>query len=364
MNNSKELIDLFVSLAKISGLSGEEKDVAKFITNYLKEVKSQTFNGEFQIQENKIGNLICKVNGGGDFVLVSHMDTARSTKNLKPIVLADRICSDGTTILGADNRAGIAAILYALKKSIETNSKLKSFTIAFTVCEETTLSGSKNLELDSNIKYGFVFDSHLDPGNFILSSPGALSFSINIIGIAAHAGIEPEKGINAIEVSARAISKIQQGRIDEETTLNIGTIVGGDATNVVPANVELKGEIRSFDLQKIEKLFKEVTTIFKIECQKSGCQLFIDNSWDFKPYKINENDEVSRRIKLAIIRAGLKPNEAISFGGSDANSLNEKGITTTNIGIGAKNPHSNEEYILINHLIQASQIAFNLMNYV
>lgn len=364
MFDQNEITNLFVSLAKIEGLSGNEKNVAEFIKKFLGQFNLSVYeDNAHKIDGGNSGNIICKVNDGGNFVLLSHMDTARSTQNLNPIIENGKIKSDETTILGADNRAGITAILYALKKSFENGKPQKSFTIAFTICEETTLSGSKNLALDDNIKMGFVFDSHLDPGNFIFKSPGAMTFKIQIKGKAAHAGIEPEKGINAIECAAKSITKIKQGRIDEETTLNFGKIAGGEATNVVPHNVFLEGEIRSFDENKVEKQFELLKETFINEAKICGCSVEFEVNWDFKPYQIKPEWEVYKRVKKSIEATGLKAKESVSFGGSDANSLNAKGIQTVNIGIGAKNPHSNQEYILVEHLVQASQIAYRLMNY-
>lgn len=362
--NENEIVSLFISLAKIEGLSKNEGDVSRFIKEFISKLNLQAFeDGANQIDGGNSGNLICEINGGGDFVLLSHMDTARSTKNLSPIIQNGILKSDGTTILGADNRAGITAILYALKKSFENGKNLRPFTIVFTICEETTLSGSKFLKLNENIKMGFVFDSHLDPGKFIVKSPGALMFKIKIKGKASHAGINPEKGINAIEIASKAISKIKQGRIDEETTLNIGKIYGGEATNVVPEFVILEGEIRSFTSSKVDNLILSIKNIFESEAKGFGGEVELDFKWDFKPYQISSEWDVYKRIVNAITESGLKPEEKISFGGSDANSLNEKGIHTVNIGIGAKNPHGNDEYILIEHLIQASKIAYQLMNY-
>ncbi|MGB9663983.1 MAG: M20/M25/M40 family metallo-hydrolase [Ignavibacteria bacterium] len=362
--NANEIVSLFISLAKIEGLSRNEGDVSKFIKEFISPFNLRFFeDGANQIDGGNSGNLICEINGGGDFVLLSHMDTARSTKNLSPIIQNGILKSDGTTILGADNRAGITAILYALKKTFENGKPLRPFTIAFTICEETTLSGSKFLKLNDRIKMGFVFDSHLDPGNFIIKSPGALIFKIKIKGKASHAGINPEKGINTIEIASKAISKIKQGRIDEETTLNIGKIYGGEATNVVPELVILEGEIRSFTSSKVNTLILSVQNIFENEAKNAGAGIEFDFKWDFKPYQINPEWDVYKKIVNAITKSGLKPEEKISFGGSDANSLNEKGIPAVNIGIGAKNPHSNDEYILIKHLIEASKIAYQLMNY-
>ncbi len=362
--NKNLLIQLFLDLVKIEGLSGNEKNVASYIKDFLTKLGFEYFEEDdaHLIDGGNQGNLICPVYGGGDFVLVSHMDTARTTKGINPVIEDGKIKTDGKTILGADNRAGITAILYALQHALNEGKKIKPHTIVFTICEETSLSGSKNLKLNNqNIRKGFVFDSHLEPGYFIVASPGALFFNFIVKGKPAHSGIEPEKGINAIQAAANAISKIKQGRLDDSTTLNIGKIKGGEAVNVIPAYVEIEGEIRSFELEKIQKYFNELTSIFKDETSASGCEFIMNSSWDFKPYKISSESEVYRSIKEAIEKSNLLPKESISFGGSDANSFNARGIECVNIGIGAKNPHSNDEYILIEHLMQASIIAYHLI---
>ena len=358
----KRLLKIFYDLIKIDALSGFEKPVADYIMNFLKCLDLSPFIEKHSSNcGSNTGNVICKLGNGGNYILLSHMDTARSTKNVNPVVHNDRITSGGNTVLGVDNRAGIAAILFALESAVTNKIPLNDFTVAFTVQEETTLAGSKNLYLDKNINAGFIFDSHLRPGNFICESCGDAGFNLKIIGKASHSGIAPEDGISSIKIACGAISEIELGRIDPDTTANIGIIKGGTAVNVVPELTEIEGEVRSGNLDKVISKLNEIKSKFEKYADQSGAKLEFSYKWDFKPYKIKPTSEVYRRIVSVLTAVGLDPNPKSSWGGSDANSLNEKGIESVNIGIGAENPHSNEEFILLDDLLKSSEIALELM---
>lgn len=355
----EEIVSHFIKLAKIDGLSGKETKVAAYIIDYLKPLG---FDIEIQngIPEGECGNLICKFKDGGNIALISHMDTARSTKDANIIDTGDRIESDKTTPLGVDNRAGIAAITYAAKLAAEEDTQ-KGFTLIFTVQEETTLNGSRYLRLPNNIKKAAVFDSHLRPGNFISKSCGAIGFKIKIKGKAAHSGIEPEKGINSIKVAAEAIAQMKLGRIDEDTTANIGIIKGGDAINAVPEITEIIGETRSMKENKALEAYENLLETIKSKAGLYGAIVESEYAWDFKPYEIDQNGELYKLIVMSMKNIGLEPIANVSYGGSDANSLNEKGIPTVNLGIGAANPHSNEEYIFKEDLLKATKLALELI---
>lgn len=360
--NAPRLIELFLQTARINALSGNEKSVADFIKSFLSQYKySVTEDDSKQYSNSNTGNLICKIGNGGDFLLSAHMDTARPTENVKPIIDDEKITSSGDTVLGVDNRAGVSVLLYTLERIAKENIPVKDFTVVFTTCEETTLFGSKNLGVNGSIKKGFVFDSGYRPGNFIHSACGALGFKIKIVGKASHSGIAPEKGINSLLVTAKAISQLPLGRIDEETTMNIGLLKGGSAVNVIPELTELEGEVRSFDLKKAEHYFNLLIEIFKTECESAGAKFEIVYDWDFMPFTVPEDSEVFNETINAITKSGLTPTPKISLGGSDANSFNGLGIQSVNLGIGAQNPHSNEEFIFIEDLVKTAEIALELV---
>jgi len=359
---NQRLIDLFLEIAKINALSGNEKSIAYYIKSFLSNLGYNVSEDNSQeFTNSNTGNLICKIGGGGKFVMLSHMDTARPTENVRPIILEDKIISSGDTVLGVDNRAGVSALLYTLEKIAKEKIPVKDFTVAFTTCEETTSFGSKNLGINGKIKHGFIFDSGYRPGNFIYSACGAIGLKIKIIGKASHSGIAPEKGINAMQIAAKAISQLPLGRIDEETTMNIGIFNSGTAVNVIPEFAELEGEVRSFDLKKAEHYFGLLSKAFKDEVDTAGAKMELDHHWGFMPYKIPENAEVFKEITRVIEKVGLDPTPKISLGGSDANSLNERGIQSVNLGIGAQNPHGNDEFIFIEDLMKTAEIALELI---
>lgn len=360
--NTNHLIDLFLETAKIDALSGNEKSLADYIKSFLQKYNYTITEDNSRLFSNSnTGNLICKIGKGGDFVLTSHMDTARPTLNIKPKILEDKIVSSGDTVLGVDNRAGVSVLLYLLEKIALDKIPVKDFTVAFTTCEETTLFGSKHLGLNGQIKYGFVFDSGYRPGNFIYSACGALGFKIKVIGKASHSGIAPEKGINSLQIVSKAISQLPLGRIDDESTMNIGILKSGSAVNVIPEMAELDGEVRSFDVTKVEEYFNLALDIFNKEAEQIGGKIEVDSFWDFKPYTVSENSLVFKETFRVLEKVGLKPTPKISLGGSDANSLNEKGIESVNLGIGAQNPHSNDEFIFIEDLVKSAEIALELV---
>ncbi len=360
--NPSRLIEIFLQVIRINALSGNEKPLADFINSFLANLGYKVeFDDSAKFTNSNTGNLICRIGNGGDFVMTAHMDTARPTENVKPKISDDKITSSGDTVLGVDNRVGVAVLLYTLERVALKKIPVKDFTVAFTTCEETTLFGSKYIGLNGNIKKGFVFDSGYRPGSFIYSACGAIGFNIKIFGRASHSGIAPEKGINSLVVAANAIAKLPLGRIDEETTINIGTLKSGSAVNVIPELTELVGEVRSFNLEKAESYFNLLINTFSDEAKKLNAKIEYDYFWDFKPYTIKENSDVYKDIVKAITKVGLVPNPKISLGGSDANSLNAKGIESVNIGIGAQNPHSNDEFVYIEDLIKSAEIAFELV---
>lgn len=360
--DTQRLIDIFLQVIRINALSGQEKPVADFISAFLAEYQYAVLEDDSKpYTESNTGNLICKVGSGGEFMLLSHMDTARETKDTKPVIKEDRIVSSGDTVLGVDNRVGISVLLFLLERIAKEKIPVRDFTVAFTTCEETTLFGSKHLNVSPEINRCFVFDSGYRPGNFIYTSCGAIGFTMKIIGKASHSGIAPEKGINSLQVAAKAISRLPLGRIDENSTMNIGNMRSGTAVNVVPASTELEGEVRSFDLAKAEQYLMNAVAVFEEECAAAGAKLEYHYFWDFKPYTIPETAPVFTETVAAIRGTGMEPNPTYSLGGSDANSLNGRGIQSVNLGIGAQNPHSNDEFVLIEDLIKSAEIALELV---
>lgn len=360
--NESRLVEIFLQLARIEALSQHEAPVAGFIGDFLAGLGLKPFRDDSRGRTGSdTGNLLCRVGDGGGSLFLSHMDTARPTGGVKPRVLADRIASDGTTVLGADNRAGIALILHALETRLAGQGRPGNFTVAFTVCEETTLAGSLNLELDPRLKKCYIFDSSLPPGSFISSSCGAKNFTVTVRGVAAHSGLAPEKGINAVAVAALALSRVAQGRVSEATTVNVGVFQGGSAVNVVPETAQLVGEVRSSDMAVVDGTLRDIRARFEAEARAAGAGLDFRDEWDFRPYAISADAGVYRDVMAALQAVGLEPRPVASLAGSDANSLNGRGLPAINLGIGAQNPHANDEFILKEDFRRACAIALELM---
>lgn len=356
------LINLFLSLVKIDAVSGSEKPVADYICDFVRNLGFEPhIDDAAALSGGNTGNVVIPVHGGGDFLLMSHMDTPRSTKGVNPLLQEDRITSDHTTILGVDDRGGISAILWALKYAVDHSMVLKPFTILFTVCEESTLAGSHFFQPDSQITHGFVFDSHLSPGSFVSETCGAIAFKFKVKGKSSHAGVAPEKGINAIQLAGEGMRTFPFGRINASTTANIGIIKGGIATNVVPDVVELEGEIRSDILDEGEALMHRVIADFEKAATEKGGSVECSWNWDFKPYRVSTEQLPYKKMMRLCDALNLKIEGVKSMGGSDANSMNAKGVPTINLGVGAQNPHSTEEFILYKDLQTAAWMALKLM---
>ncbi len=357
----ERLKQIFDDLTSIDATSGNEAPVAEYIRKFVQKLGIDCeIDGAASLSGGNSGNVIVKVRGGGNHFLAAHMDTPRSTKGLVRRYLEDRITSDGTTPLGVDDRGGLSSILYALEKAI-ANGKIQPCTLLFTVCEETTLAGSTFYTPTPEIKYGFIFDSYMSPPAFVSETCGLLEFGVTFYGQSSHAGIAPERGVSAIQVASEAITKFPYGKLGDKDTGNIGVIKGGSATNVVCDRVEILGEIRSGNLEEGEKRFKKIIEEFEAVCVKHGASMEYHSAWDFTPYYIHSQDEPYKHLEAVTKSLGMKPLPMKSMGGSDANAMNKKGIKTINIGVGAQNPHGNDEFILYEDFTKASQIAYGLM---
>lgn len=362
MTPDKELTDLFLEMIKIDATSGKELPVAEFIMDYVRKLGFEPqMDGAAERSGGNSGNVIVPIHGGGDFFLMAHMDTPSSTKGVKPQLLEDRITSDGTTILGVDDRGGISSILYALKRAVDNGKRIHPCTLLFTVCEETTLAGSIYFKPSSGMKYGFAFDSHMSPGKFVNETCGAIAFKINVLGKASHAGIAPEKGVNAIQIATKAMGTFPFGRIDDKTTASISIINGGTATNVIPDKIVVEGEIRTELQEQGEEIMGKVIQDFETAAAHYGGKIEYSYIWDFTPYRITPDMLPYRRITEAGKKLGLEMEGFKSMGGSDANSMNDKGIQTINLGVGAQNPHGTNEFILYKDLNTTCEIAYTLL---
>lgn len=341
------LKEIFIDCIRIDATSSKEKPMADYIRSFLLPLGyTITEDDASKYSESNTGNIHILVGNNPEFALLSHMDTARSTKGVTPKFLSDRITSDGSTVLGVDNRAGIATILFTLEKIAKEKITTKSFCVAFTTCEETTLEGSRRITFPITPPKAIVLDSYLSPGAIINKAFGAIAFKITINGKATHAAIAPEKGIHAISIAADVLKLIPNGKIDGDVTINVGKINGGSETNVVPDLTVIEGEIRAMEQKKALQWYEKIVADIQGNVAEKAVSIDYEYRWDFEPYTINENSDVYMTVKKAFEQIGIHAEPRFSWGGSDANSLNAKGIDAVNLGIGAQNPHGNDEFIL------------------
>lgn len=366
MINQERLINTFINYVKIDSESLEEKVFAEKVASDFREIGAEvSFDEAYKIVGGSVGNLYCKIEGDKSLepiLMSAHMDTVKPGKGIVPIIEGNIIKSDGTTVLGSDDKAGITCILEAVRFAKENNLKYPTIEAVFTICEEIGLKGSKNLDYSKiTAKKGIVLDSGGDAGKIITAAPGQLKLTGEFIGKSAHAGVAPEKGISAIQMAAHAISNMKLLRIDEETTANIGTIEASYATNIVPEKVKILGEARSRDNDKLKAQGEHMMKCIQEACEKFGGTFEGGLTHSYSGYKYTEDDSFIKEIKEACEKAGLTPELAVSGGGSDVNNMVEKGIKAVNLGCGMDKVHTTSEQITIDNLINTTKLLIELI---
>jgi len=368
MINEKRLIESFMELVRIDSVSGEEKEVADFLVKKLKDLglEVRVDQAGEKVKSNS-GNIIARFKGNikeaTPIMFSAHMDTVVPGKNIKPICEGDKILSSGKTILGADDKAAIAALLEALHILKENNIPCGDIEIVFSICEEIGLLGAKNLDISSlNAQMGFVLDSGGQVGEIISAAPSQNSLKIIFHGKSAHAGSNPEEGINAIQIAGFALSRMKLGRIDEETTANIGVISGGKATNIIPDEVTLEGEVRSRNEEKLEKYTKKLKQIAEDTAQEFKAKAEVKINKEYYCYNLSTDDQVIKIAMKAAKDMGLQPELHPSGGGSDANVFNKKGFPSVDLAIGMEKVHTVDEYILVKNLKKTAEYVLSIIN--
>ena len=265
-------------------------------------------------------------------------------------------------MLGGDDKAGVAAIVEALRSLVERQLPHPTVQAVFTVCEEIGLLGSRHLE-DRRVlaKQAVVLDSDGDAGRVITSAPGQYQITARITGRRAHAGVAPEEGISAIQVAAEAISQMKLLRVDQETTANIGSISSQYATNIVPEVLELKAEARSRDGEKLERQAEHMAQCLRHACEKYGAALDLQMSKAYSPFSIPSEDSFLRAVMAACERVGLTPSLSATGGGSDANNMNAHGIKALVLGVGMSKVHTTQEEISVQNLVDTASLVLSLI---
>ncbi len=350
MINEERLVASFMALARMDSPSGEERAVSDYLMNALQGLGAE-------VERDAIGNVFSRLPGHGEPLLLNaHMDTVGPVGNIQPVLVDGVIKSDGRTILGADDKAGIALILEVVRTALEQGLDLPPLDILLTVQEETGLCGAKAFDTSRlRAREGIGLDTGGAPGTIAVAAPTHDVLKAVVHGVAAHAGAEPEKGISAIVVAAEAISRMPLGRIDEETTANIGFINGGRALNIVPDLTEVRGEARSRDKAKLEAQVRRMVAAFEEAAARYGARVEVEVKREYTGFRLAPDEPIIRLLARGAAEAGLEPSYIETGGGSDANILNAAGIRIVNISCGMDKVHTTDEQIAVADMVRTAE---------
>ncbi|MEC1722994.1 M20/M25/M40 family metallo-hydrolase [Schinkia azotoformans] len=366
MINKDRIVQEFMELVQVDSETKYEAEIAKVLTKKFQELGLNVVEKDTTAQTGHgAGNLVCTLQGTKNvdtIYFTSHMDTVVPGKGVKPSIKGDRIVTDGTTILGADDKAGLAAMLEAIKVLKEQNIEHGTIEFVITVGEESGLVGAKALDPAlMTAKFGYALDSDGDVGNIVVAAPTQAKIKTVIKGKTAHAGVAPERGVSAITIAAKAISKMPLGRIDEETTANIGRFEGGSQTNIVCDYVEILAEARSLIDEKMHAQVAKMKEAFETTAKEMGGEAIVDVEVMYPGFKYGDGDHVVELAKKAITNIGRTPKLEHSGGGSDANVFVGHGIPTVNLAVGYEDIHTTNEKMRIGELVKTAELVVSII---
>jgi tripeptide aminopeptidase len=375
MINQERIKNLLLELVQIDSVSREERDVAQRIKQLCEEMGAEVFIDDAgEKVGGNTGNVIARFPGtlprAEPIMMSAHMDTVVPGRGVKPVVEGDIIRTDGTTVLGGDDKSGCSVIIETVRSLQEQNIPHAPIDAVFSICEEVGLLGAKHLDLSKvRARYGIVFDSD-DPGFLFTKGPSANHFEFRILGLESHAGVAPEQGISAIRIAAEAIAAMKLFRIDDETTANIGVIRGGEATNIITNLVTLKGEARSLDDAKLEaqtahmiKCLEDAAAKYEVTVDGVTTKARVESevSREYYAMDVSDDSRVVRLVKEAATRMGLKVETMASGGGCDANIFNKRGIECANLGTGMRAIHTVKEWLDVKDMYASANMTLEIM---
>ncbi len=371
MINSNRLAEKFTMLAEIDSISKEEGKIAQKLANILRNMGADvSFDDAGKRVGGDTGNLIAKFKGNvnADPIFLSgHMDTVEPGRGVKVIFEDGVFKSDGTTILGSDDKSALAIILEVMETILEKKLPCPPVEIVFTICEEIGLRGAKAFDLSFlNSKSGYILDSTETDG-IVTKAPFANRITIKVFGRDAHAGANPENGINAISIASKAISTLDLGRIDHETTCNLGKIKGGKASNIIPDFVVINGEARSHDETKLENIIDKIINAFYdaadyYRTDKNDLpRIEAIVKQDFPGTNIPEDHEIVRLAKKAAANIGKNMECKTIGGGADANIFFGRGVVSGVLGTGMTDVHTIRESIKLKDMEDAAELLLEIV---
>lgn len=369
---SNRIVENFIKLSSFDSESFHEREIAKYIIDRLVslgvEVRTDTTDEEYlKAHPDSFSNIYGFLPGnreGTPILFSAHLDTVSPGNGKRAYVTEEgKITSGGDTVLGADDLSGVVSILEGIERLREENLKHSDIEILFTVAEEPFCEGSKYFDYGIlKSRNAYVFDLSGPVGRAAISAPTIISFEIDIEGKGAHAGFAPEEGINALNIAVETLVDFKTGHVDEETTVNFGTIAGGTGKNIVPENVRITGEVRSLNHQKASDEVERILDRFQQNARKAGGIARCCRNDHIRAFKTDENEVVVSRFLRAARSAGIDNPELIAtMGGSDGNRFQENGIKTVVLACAMENVHTTREYAVIKELERAAELVLTLM---
>ena len=361
-----DVANLFVELAAISSPPGAERPVADVVTRYLRDLGLDVDEDDAGARiDASAGNLYCRVKGtraGTPLFFCAHLDTVPPEGPIQPVVDDGVVRNAGGTILGADNKSAVAAMLEATRRVLGENRPHAGVELLFTPKEEVGLRGAAAFDSARlAARVGYVYDHAGPVGEVILGAPYQHKLDVAFHGRAAHSGMFPEDGRSAIAAAARAITDLRLGRLDEETTANVGVIDGGTARNIVPEHCSFLAEARSHDERKLAELVQEMLETVTFAAQLAECDLETKSEASARGYRFRREDEAVRLAAAAFDRCGIPVSYGLSGGGADANVFNERGFQCANLANGMTDIHTPDERIAVADLERMVDVTLALV---
>jgi tripeptide aminopeptidase len=369
MVDRDRLVREFMELVRIDSETGQEREISRVLQQKLSDLGLQVVEDDSAGRSGHgSGNLIATLEAAEGcaeapvIYFTSHMDTVAPGKGIKPRLDKDGyIRSDGTTILGSDDKAGLAAMLEAIRVMREKHLPHGVIRFVITAGEESGLMGARSMDPQwLKASFGYALDSTGPVGDIAVAAPAQAKIHITFKGRSAHAGVNPEDGISAIQVASRAISRMPLGRIDKETTANIGSFSGGGATNIVCERAELVAEARSLQREKLDRQLEAMRRACQEAAREAGAGVEFESERIYPEFRFDETAPVVQTAMNALRKIGRTPRLFHTGGGSDANIFNGMGIPTVNLAVGYEHIHTTKEQMPVTELVKTAEAVLQI----
>src|ERR671935_1963453 len=365
---ASDVLDLFVELAALPSPPGDERAVADVVIRFLRDLGLTADEDDAGARVGStMGNVYAHgeppAAGGTPLFFCAPLDTVPPVGPIEPVVDDGVVHNASDTILGADNKSAVAVMLDALRRVLAESRPHAGIELLFTPKEEVGLLGAAAFDhARLHARIGYVYDQAAPIGDVILGAPYSHSMEVRFHGRAAHSGMYPEEGRSAIAAAARAIADLRLGRIDDETSANVGQIEGGTARNVIPEHCRLLAEVRSHDERKLADLVQEMLETLTFAASLAECDAETTVKKSYRGYRFRRDDLAVRLASAALERRGFTPSYALSGGGADANVFNERGVPCVNLANGMTSIHTPDESIAVSDLEGMVEVTLALVD--